>query len=1024
MKELMAMEGMSGSDNIKNAIRHHVFALSTLFGYDAFATQYYVSSSVDPTTDNRMLGFANKLEQSIETLNAGQINLRSAMEVLCDKNPQADVLAQKFEELKLRNARELGPFIYLYSRVKADQTLMSNLEHAYATKFGDRRTTDRNSTEVSLSCQDFNQLQQRLAESNLLSNTIERSSLRTTLLNSVDDYPIMPNTPSASQSQRTTSSCTLLPMRSSRTHVTNSIARGPVTARSNRLGPTQPDWLLYRATLYNDFLPDRDTEMDPKTPINSLSADAQEYAIVGDLLRLLQGNRGIYIQPTPFDVRSRIRTFHLDENMSPMLMDTANKILPICADYSAVVRFIDEKSAYEQGLVNHALSGAMRRLLKDYFILLCQLENEYRAGRLGLARLQFCLQDTATMFSQLARVATDIETGGCTGGAVLSLLYDSARKVYGVKQLHDLATYLLRSASVPFFEILQKWIYRGVISDTYHEFFIAAGPMPDFLQNGRTLNEVPNQLDRLANEAIDWTFFWEQHYTIVSHNLPVFLGSHLAKILNAGKYLNVVQQCADAYELPPLQTLEYDEADSAYLDQIERAHLYASSLLLKLMVKENQLKEHLSSIKRYFLLDKADFIVHFMDAAATELCQLSTEVSLLRLGSLLEIAIRTSSATVDPFKDNLKVVLYKYDLISQILMVLQAGSDTHQDSTPIEDLNLTALEAFSVDYSVAWPVSLVLNRQVMDRYQMLFRHMFYCKHVERRLCSGWVLGKLARRVDCMKSTWLTTAFLLGQRMLTFIQHFQYYMAVEVIEPTWDHFYNQIDKVSNLDALLDAHLYCLEVCMDDCLLTSPDLLSLFGKLNVVCVLFANFVQRILSVSVLDSWIADSDLSARTQPQKPLLQDPTPCLPTISTAHTTGERSWSPDSTTSGDTAFTKVTRYDFVDVDKKESFAQSIVDFDHKFNGLLVEFVDKLKHYSKERNKLSSLVSRLDFNEFYSSSANADLLTTFPAFPSGGVSTTVGSQASQQENIGATFLVTRPAEITIPQSAKQDPEDII
>ncbi|GAA50430.1 hypothetical protein CLF_104532 [Clonorchis sinensis] len=65
---------MSGSDNIKNAIRHHVFALSTLFGYAAFATQYFISCRLDPTTDNRMLGFANKLEQSIDTLNAGQVS--------------------------------------------------------------------------------------------------------------------------------------------------------------------------------------------------------------------------------------------------------------------------------------------------------------------------------------------------------------------------------------------------------------------------------------------------------------------------------------------------------------------------------------------------------------------------------------------------------------------------------------------------------------------------------------------------------------------------------------------------------------------------------------------------------------------------------------------------------------------------------------------------------------------------------------------------------------------------------------
>ncbi|CAH8493160.1 unnamed protein product [Dicrocoelium dendriticum] len=73
-------------------------------------------------------------------------------------------------------------------------------------------------------------------------------------------------------------------------------------------------------------------------------------------------------------------------------MDVANKILPICADYSTTARFIDVQSLYSHGLVNHALAGAMKRLVKDYFILLCQLENQYRNCRLGVARLQFALQ--------------------------------------------------------------------------------------------------------------------------------------------------------------------------------------------------------------------------------------------------------------------------------------------------------------------------------------------------------------------------------------------------------------------------------------------------------------------------------------------------------------------------------------------------------------------------------------------------------------------------------------------------------
>ena len=37
--------------------------------------------------------------------------------------------------------------------------------------------------------------------------------------------------------------------------------------------------------------------------------------------------------------------------------------------------------------------------------------------------------------------------------------------------------------------------------------------------------------------------YWEQHYTICRERIPVFLERVANKVLNTGKYLNVVRQC-------------------------------------------------------------------------------------------------------------------------------------------------------------------------------------------------------------------------------------------------------------------------------------------------------------------------------------------------------------------------------------------------------------------------------------------------------------------------------------------------
>lgn len=145
-----------------------------------------------------------------------------------------------------------------------------------------------------------------------------------------------------------------------------------------------------------------------------------------------------------------------------------------------------------------------------------------------------------------------------------------------------------------------------------------------------------------------------------------------------------------------------------------------------------------------------------------------------------------STANTDPYKDDLKIDLMPHDLITQLLRVLaietkQEKAMAHADPT---ELTLSGLEAFSFDYIVKWPLSLIINRKALTRYQMLFRHMFYCKHVERQLCSVWISNKTAKQHSLHSAQWFAGAFTLRQRMLNFVQNIQYYMMFEVMEPTW------------------------------------------------------------------------------------------------------------------------------------------------------------------------------------------------------------------------------------------------
>ena len=60
-----------------------------------------------------------------------------------------------------------------------------------------------------------------------------------------------------------------------------------------------------------------------------------------------------------------------------------------------------------------------------------------------------------------------MDKGECMGGSTLSLLHDRTFNFTGDSQAQELCLYLTKAASVPYFEILEKWIYRGIIKDPY-----------------------------------------------------------------------------------------------------------------------------------------------------------------------------------------------------------------------------------------------------------------------------------------------------------------------------------------------------------------------------------------------------------------------------------------------------------------------------------------------------------------------------------------------------------------------------
>ncbi|CAF4422889.1 unnamed protein product [Rotaria socialis] len=629
----------------------------------------------------------------------------------------------------------------------------------------------------------------------------------------------------------------------------NDIRRRVMTPSSSLEFLGRPAWFTERLRLVWDFYPTPE-KFEPDVAIGRLSVIEQEAIIVEDLLLCMLGVEGKFIKTPSLTDKQAQRSFHIDRSLDPTLRDLARRMVPLCSNHSLIVRFIEDRLQYKYGLINHALAGALREVVQRYYVFVSQLETQQQQSQLTLQTLWFHTEPVMEMMEVIANIVRTLNKGNTTGRAVLDLLHEQTLKLSGHKQAYDICFFLAKSSYKPYLTMLETWIHNGLIDDPYGEFMV---------QENKDIIHHESSLEQEFNDK-----FWSRRYILQRNNTPILFQSTSDMILNTGKYLNAIRESAFDFHddtsidmstsmlhidkqllMNDHKKLEYTIHEKDLDETLEQAYKYASEILLDLIINKYHLIERFHTLKHYFLIDKGDYIVQFMDSAEDELTKRARDIDENKIQSLLDVSLAITSD--DQYKDDVRIKMFHYDLISMLERVLNIESSSTLNDTV--ELKLTGLESFSLDYDVKWPISLVINRNCLTRYQMLFRFLFYIKYIERLLCNVWRAhknGGRRRRRGRDRKRMITKpngAAYLRHKMLHFVQNLLYYMSFEVIEAHWHTFENNLKKVTNIDELLQYHLLFLDNCLRDCMLTSVHLLRHIHKIMATCVMFANAMDNV-------------------------------------------------------------------------------------------------------------------------------------------------------------------------------------
>jgi gamma-tubulin complex component 2 len=627
-------------------------------------------------------------------------------------------------------------------------------------------------------------------------------------------------------------------------------------------------------------------------PLNQLSLDAQEAAIIEDLLFVFMGFEGQYIRYAdnynPLDEKERLigPPFRVLSGLDPSLRDLTTSMLKMATHYTAVEAFVEVQSREQFGAVNHALCAAVRQLLKEYLVLMAQLEHQmltnpaftlhilnlhtnppshmlfqlYTIG-IELLKANGILEDDDSEDSMddtdnLEGILESLREGGnigqaglpskkiCKGGSVLGLITKRLASMSGDPAARALLTTLLREASRPYMAMLNEWLHHGGIKDPHAEFLIK--------------EQKSIKRERLDQDYTDE--YWEKRYTIRDNLVPPQLDGVKDKVLLAGKYLNVVRECGGVDVSKVVEDVPTSFDDSRFLENVNSAYAYANSSLFNLLLTTHALPARLRSLKHYFFLDRSDFFTYFLELGTSELKKPAKLVNIGKLQSLLDIVLRQpgSVAAEDPYKEDVKVQMNEIGLTNWLMKIVNVtgldqdaatGSISNyltpatQPPSVTDDKDITGFDALVLDYAMPFPLSLVVSRVTLTRYQLLFRYLLSLRHLETLLVGSWsdhskVLSWKHRSKNPQIEMWKRKAWTLRARMLVFVQQLLYYCTAEVIEPNWvslmarlnegnEDVPQKVDEPAQVkrtvDELMQDHVDFLATCLKECMLTNSKLL---------------------------------------------------------------------------------------------------------------------------------------------------------------------------------------------------------
>lgn len=568
------------------------------------------------------------------------------------------------------------------------------------------------------------------------------------------------------------------------------------------------------------------------------------------------------------------------------------KILPLSSYYDKIMNFLNLSSNAETGIITKSLMDAVEELIREYVIFVNQLEIDYISDNLDIQKLWYVCQSSLKILDYLQKLCS--QTTFVKGGALINIIYDFLQGNTDL-ELEKMYKFLLEKSMKKYMNVMKQWVCKGMLIDNFEEFMV-------------------NQNKNFKKEKIGeyyYDLFWDKKFILNKINTPIFLREISEKILFIGKCLNILRECQIEFICPfeeefneflnedyiPLENkktkdknlFNYPNKENSFDEKIkkiekisnkktcifesdviidfrnliDKIYEWANFTLKNYLYQDCQIISILKSIKKFYFMECGDFYNYFIDLSDEILSVEKNVADIKKIDSIIDVALRSTSANLDPNKDlftfNLsnmivrteKIYLEKYLKIldlNDIDDIMEKITELNDDKSFFEYNDSKVLESLILDISVKWPLNLIFSKKTIIKYKILFRQLLILKYEEKKLSEIWILQQNFKNIKIQNN--LKPSYILRDRMINFIKSIIYYFFNEVIEPNYLLFLDNLSNSKSVDEIIFHHENFLDNCLKECLLDDSDILVLLNDIITTCLVYSKVIIKYYNSFITD------------------------------------------------------------------------------------------------------------------------------------------------------------------------------